>query len=104
IEILEGPLLDLSYIEAAARGNDLARFLTALPPNVLDASAYRAFIARFAREHGLAFAWLGESALGRLGANAFLAVARGSATRTAGIAHLAYRPAAARRSRSSGRP
>src|SRR6185437_13947056 len=80
-----------------------ARFLTALPPNVLDASAYRAFIARFARERGLAFDWLGESALERLGANAFLAVARGSATRTAGIAHLTYRPAAARRGRSSGR-
>jgi leucyl aminopeptidase len=103
IEILEGPPLDLPYIEAAARGNDLARFLTAMPPNVLDARAYRGFLARFAREHGLAFEWLGESALERLGANAFLAVARGSAERTAGIAHLTYRPAARRRGRSSGR-
>jgi leucyl aminopeptidase len=97
IEILEGGPLDLSYIEAAARGNDLARFLTALPPNVLDAKAYRGFLARFARAHGLAFEWLGESALERLGANAFLAVARGSATRTAGIAHLSYRPTGTRR-------
>ncbi|HYK24963.1 MAG TPA: leucyl aminopeptidase family protein [Steroidobacteraceae bacterium] len=103
IEIVEGGPLDLSYIEAAARGNDLARFLTALPPNVLDARAYRDFLARFAREHGLAFEWLGESALERLGANAFLAVARGNSERTAGIAHLTYRPAATRRGRSRDR-
>lgn len=105
IEIVAGAPLDLRFIEAAARGNDLARFLTALPPNVLDAEAYREFLARFAREHALAFEWLGESALARLGANAFLAVARGSATRTGGIAHLSYRPdhGARGRRRSGGR-
>src|SRR6185312_13819913 len=58
IEIVPGAPLDLRFIEAAARGNDLARFLTALPPNVLDAAAYREFLARFAREHALAFEWL----------------------------------------------
>ncbi|MGH8217158.1 MAG: M17 family metallopeptidase, partial [Steroidobacteraceae bacterium] len=102
IEIVGGPPLDLSYIEAAARGNDLARFLTALPPNVLDAAAYRNYLARFARERELDLHWFGERALERLGANAFLAVARGSATRTAGIARLSYRPTR-RRGRSSGR-
>jgi len=101
IEIVDAPSLDLAYIEAAARGNDLARFLTALPPNVLDASAYRRFLERFAREHGLGFEWIGEPALERLGANAFLAVARGSAARNAGIAHLRYRPG---RRRGGGAP
>jgi leucyl aminopeptidase len=103
IEVIGGGRLDLPHIEAAARGNDLVRYLTALPPNVLDAGAYRRFIAGYAREHGLAFTWLGESALERLGAGAFLAVARGNADRTAGIAHLAYRPAGRRAAASAGR-
>ncbi|MGH8148474.1 MAG: hypothetical protein ACRETB_00655, partial [Steroidobacteraceae bacterium] len=38
------------------------------------------------------FRWLDERALRRLGAGAFLAVASGNAARTAGIAHLSYRP------------
>ncbi len=92
IELVDGAHLDVPYIEAAASGNNVARFLTALPPNVLDARSYRRFIAAFAREHRLAVRWLGEPALERLGAGAFLAVSRGNAERTAGIAHLAYRP------------
>lgn len=99
IEIVDGAALDLPYVEAAARANDLARFLTALPPNLLDAVAYRGFLERFARERGLGFDWLGEPALERLGAHAFLAVARGSSERTAGIAHLRYRPEGGRRGR-----
>ena len=97
IETIGAAPRDLAYLEACARGNNLARYLTALPPNVLDARAYRRFIARLARERGLSFRWLGEAALKRLGANAFLAVAAGNAERTAGLAHLAYRPASRRR-------
>jgi len=96
IELIGGAGLDLPYLDAAAQGNNLARFLTALPPNVLDAAAYRRFLAGYAREHGLGFTWLGEPALERLGANAFLAVARGNPDRNAGIAHLTYRPAGRR--------
>ncbi|HUN27997.1 MAG TPA: leucyl aminopeptidase family protein [Steroidobacteraceae bacterium] len=97
IELVGAAPRELAYLETAARGTNLARFLTALPPNVLDARAYRRFITRLARERGLGFRWLDERSLKRLGANAFLAVSAGNAERTAGIAHLAYRPARRRR-------
>jgi len=83
---------DLARAVAAARGNNLVRALTALPPNKLDASAYRAVIGELARQHGLKMRWLDEAALRKLGAHAFLAVAAGNADRSAGIAHLEYRP------------
>jgi leucyl aminopeptidase len=92
IEIVGGAGLDLAHLQAVAAGNNLARWLTALPPNILDATAYRRFIGEVARAHGLAMRWLDERALRRLGANAFLAVARGNSERSAGIAHLRYRP------------
>jgi leucyl aminopeptidase len=92
--------LDVRYAAAASRGNNLARWLTALPPNKLDAPAYRRMIATLARERGIGMRWLDERALRRLGANAFLAVSAGNAQRTAGIAHLRYRPRARRSSRA----
>jgi leucyl aminopeptidase len=92
IEAMEAAGIDQRYIEACAEGNNLARYLTAMPSNVLDARAYRRFILELARSHRLAVRWLDERSLGRLGAGAFLAVSRGSAARTAGIAHLSYRP------------
>jgi len=98
IELAADAALDLDYVRAAARGNNLARYLTALPPNVLDARAYRRFIFALAREHRLGVRWLDESALRRLGAGAFLAVAAGNPERSAGIAHLRYRPARRRSS------
>jgi leucyl aminopeptidase len=79
------------------RGTNLARWLTALPPNILDARGYRDAIARLARTHGLGMRWLDERALRRAGARAFLAVAAGNAGAGAGIAHLKYRPARRRR-------
>jgi leucyl aminopeptidase len=92
IELVGAPGADRAFLEAAASANNLARYLTALPPNVLDARAFRRLIVALAREHHLAVRWLDERTLARLGANAFLAVASGNAERTAGIAHLAYRP------------
>jgi len=92
IELVGGGRIDRAYLEAAADANNLARYLTALPPNVLEARAFRRLIGAVAREHGLRMRWLDERALARLGANAFLAVAAGNAERTAGIAHLSYRP------------
>jgi len=87
---------DLERTVASAAGNNLARWLTALPPNVLDASAYRRLLREFARKLGLRYKFYGEAALERLGAGAFLAVARANATRDAGIVHLAYRPRGAK--------
>jgi leucyl aminopeptidase len=82
----------LAYAVAAARGNNLVRWLTALPPNMLDTPGYHSAIARLARTSGLGMRWLGEKELRREGANAFLAVSAANERRDAGIAHLTYRP------------
>jgi leucyl aminopeptidase len=84
---------DLHYEETVARGTNLARWLTSLPPNILDSRGYHRAIGELARQHGLAFKWHDEQALRRLGANAFLAVAAANEQPVAGIAHLKYRPA-----------
>jgi leucyl aminopeptidase len=101
IVLLSDESIDTRFAAAAAHGTNLARWLTALPPNILDAHGYRRAITLLARANGLTLRWLDERALRRAGANAFLAVAAGNAQRGAGIAHLGYRPA--RRGRG-GRP
>jgi leucyl aminopeptidase len=84
---------DTRYGAAVAQGTNLARWLTSLPPNILDSRGYHSAIAELARNHGLGFKWLDEQALRRAGANAFLAVSAANEQRVAGIAHLKYRPA-----------
>ncbi len=93
IDVAAGRKLpDLDVTLATSAGNNLARWLTALPPNTLDARGYRRLLQEFARRLKLRFKFHGETALKRLGAGAFLAVSRGNGTRDAGIAHLSYRP------------
>lgn len=89
----EAPELDLMRIRAEAEGNHLARWLTALPPNRLNASAYHRLLEELASREGWQLAFHDEQALADLGAGAFLAVARGNPHRDAGIARLTYRPA-----------
>lgn len=84
--------VDISHGIASARGTNLVRWLTALPPNKLNSRGYRETVTKLARSHKLGFNWLDETALKRLGANAFLAVSAANANRDAGIAHLTYRP------------
>ncbi len=91
IELYAPPPLELARIAASARAGNLVRTLTVLPPNKLDAPAYRRLLRELARRHGLQFRWYSEADLKRLGAGAFLAVARGNAARDAGIAHLRWR-------------
>jgi leucyl aminopeptidase len=88
----KGTLSDLDLTLATAAGNNLARWLTALPPNILDAKFYRRLIKQFAQRLKIGFKYYGEAQLKRLGAGAFLAVAGGNAARDAGIAYLSYRP------------
>jgi leucyl aminopeptidase len=83
---------DTRYETTCAAGTNLARWLTALPPNMLDARGYHRTIADLARKHNLGFKWLDEQALRRAGANAFLAVSAANEQPGAGIAHLQYRP------------
>ncbi|HEY6482112.1 MAG TPA: hypothetical protein VIY54_01165 [Steroidobacteraceae bacterium] len=84
--------VDVPFALASARGTNLVRWLTALPPNMLDSRSYRAVVSELARRHGLGLNWLDERALRRAGANAFLAVAAANERPDAGIAHLTYRP------------
>jgi leucyl aminopeptidase len=79
---------DLARTTAVDRGNHLARWLTALPPNVLDSAAYRRALRRLAEQRGWQFTFLNEAALRRAGAGAFLAVARANEHRDAGVVRL----------------
>jgi leucyl aminopeptidase len=86
----------LAATVAGAAGNNVARWLTALPPNELDARQYRALLKRYAQRQGFGFRFYDENQLRRMGAGAFVAVAQGNARRDAGIAHLTYRPRGSR--------
>jgi leucyl aminopeptidase len=88
----EAPELDLQRVRAEAEGNHLARWLTALPPNRLNASGYRGLLEELAGREGWQLSFLDERTLAELGAGAFLAVARSNPHRDAGIARLQYRP------------
>jgi leucyl aminopeptidase len=93
ITLLEdAPALDLVRMRAEAEGNHLARWLTALPPNQLDASGYRGLLEELAGREGWELKFFDEQALHEAGAGAFLAVARANPRRDAGIARLRYRP------------
>jgi len=77
---------------AEARGNNLARFLTALPPNELTPGSYRQRVVKLARTYGWKTEFLDSKKLKTRGAGAFLAVAQGSPEPDAGILHLRYVP------------
>jgi leucyl aminopeptidase len=87
--------LDLRRIEAEARGNNLARWLTAMPPNKLDAREYIDFLRHLAKSCGWRFKLYGVRELESMGAGAFLAVAQANGDDSAGIVRLQYRPSAA---------
>ena len=87
-----GTPVDVEAAQALDRGNHLARWLTTLPPNVLDTLSYRSAIQHLAKREGWKFTFFDEGALKKLGAGAFLAVSRANQHRDAGIAHLRYRP------------
>ncbi|MCP5090939.1 MAG: leucyl aminopeptidase family protein [Gammaproteobacteria bacterium] len=85
--------LDTSRTEAEAKGNNLARWLTTLPPNLLNAASYADFVRGLAKEHQWQFKRFSTKDLQQLGAGAFLAVAQGNEDDSAGIVRLRYRPA-----------
>jgi leucyl aminopeptidase len=87
-----GTGVDLAAAHAQIFGNNVARWFTALPPNVLTVAAYRQAIEKLVRPRGIACKFLRERELEKLGAGAFLAVARGNASRDAGILRLRYQP------------
>ena len=84
--------LSISRIQAEAAGNNLARWLTALPPNVLNSSSYIPLVEQLAKRKHWHFKFHDTLALKKMGAGAFLAVAQGNPHEDAGIVHLQYRP------------
>jgi leucyl aminopeptidase len=90
--------LDVARAQVETEALNLVRWLTALPPNRLTVAGYREAIGRLTEHHDWSMRFLDQAALRRLGAGAFLAVARGSEIGDAGIVHLAWRP------RGRGRP
>jgi leucyl aminopeptidase len=86
--------MDFSRESAEAGGNNLARWLTALPPNKLDAAGYTKFLQDLSKQHGWQFKKYGVRELHSLGAGAFLAVAQGNENESAAIVRLRYRPGA----------
>jgi leucyl aminopeptidase len=93
IDLLLGARLPALKQElAAAAGTNLVRWLTALPPNHLDAAGYRRTLQQIARALRLDYRFYGEAELKRLGAGAFLAVSQGNVRRDAGIVRLSYQP------------
>ena len=84
--------IDLSRTIAEARGNNLARWFTALPPNKLDAVSYATALKDLAKEHGWQYKRYTTSELKKMGAGAFLAVAQGNDNDSASIVRLRYRP------------
>jgi leucyl aminopeptidase len=91
IELFAAQTFDVARAAASARGGNLVRTLTAMPPNQLDARAYRRLLVELARRHRLTLRWYSIDDLKRLKAGAFLAVARSNPAPTAGIAHLRWR-------------
>ncbi len=91
--------LDLRRTSAEAEGNNLARWLTAMPPNKLDARTYVDLLNELSKAHGWQFRKYDIAELKKLGAGAFLAVAQGNADESAAIVHLRYRPADKKKSK-----
>lgn len=84
--------MDFARSQAASAGNNLARWLSALPGNALTPAIYRRHIARLARTERWRVETIGHGALRRKGCGAFLAVVQGSSETDAAIVRLRYRP------------
>jgi len=84
----------LARVRAEANGNNLARWLAAMPPNKLNAANYTDIVRSLAKDNKWQFKRYDTRALEKLGAGAFLAVSQGNENDSAGILHLRYRPAA----------
>lgn len=86
--------VDTARTEAEAMGNNLARWLTTQPPNMLNATRYANLARDLAKDKGWAHKRFGTTELAKLGAGAFLAVAQGNDNDSASIVRLRYRPRA----------
>lgn len=88
LDIFLCPGLNTRRLKAEANGNNLARVLAALPPNILNAPNYIDLCRDIARKHDFEITVYGQAQLKQMGAEAFLAVARGNPHGSAGIVRL----------------
>jgi len=86
-----GRSVDLGRTVAIDHGNHLARWLSCLPPNILNSGNYRRAIGTLAKANGWNLAFFDERSLRKLGAGAFLAVSRANEHRDAGIIRLRHK-------------
>ena len=86
--------IDLARTQAEANGNDIARWLTTMPPNKLNATNYADMLRDLAGQHGWEYKRISTKELAKAGAGAFLAVAQGNDNDSAAIVRLLYRPGA----------
>jgi len=84
--------IDLRRVAAEAEGNNLARWLTALPANKLDAVSYVQLLKEMSAQQGWQFKKYGVRELEKMGAVACLAGAKGKDNESAAIVRLRYRP------------
>jgi leucyl aminopeptidase len=82
---------DFAVTLATSEGNNLARWLTALPGNELTPASYREAVTELARHEGWRVEFFDRAKLAKRGAGAFLAVTQGSEADGAGILHVQYR-------------
>ncbi|TSA23311.1 MAG: leucyl aminopeptidase family protein [Betaproteobacteria bacterium] len=80
----------LARVKALAEANSVARHLTMMPPNVLNAGRYRREVAALAAQQEWRMTTYGLDKLRKMGAGAFVAVAQGSAPAEAAIVKLVY--------------
>ncbi|MGD9842402.1 MAG: M17 family metallopeptidase, partial [Steroidobacteraceae bacterium] len=90
ISLQQGSANDFATTLATHAGNHLARWLTTLPPNVLDCGNYRHTLQQLAKQESWQAEFLTLAALKKHKADAFLAVARANAHSNAGIMRLRY--------------
>jgi leucyl aminopeptidase len=85
--------VELDRVIAEAHGNNLARWLTTMPPNKLNAENYAAILKDLAASNQWQYKRFATRDLLKAGAGAFLAVAQGNDDDSASIVRLRYRPA-----------
>ena len=79
-------------IVAESDGNNLTRWLTALPPNKLDADSYINLIERMSNDFDWEIEIFRSDDLKKMNAGAFLAVSQGNENDSAAIVKLKYKP------------
>ncbi len=84
--------IESTELKAEASANNMARWLSALPPNVLNSGNYVDLVKTLAKQKKWNYKFHNITALKKLGAEAFLAVAQANPHQDAGIVHLQYCP------------